>query len=48
MDASLVPWTSVVRIAVTGGHAYHGPYEHITVEGMEKAVRHDNRIGENI
>ena len=22
----------------TGGHAYHGPYEHITVEGMEKAV----------
>ncbi|MFI3211937.1 MAG: peptidase T [Eubacteriales bacterium] len=22
----------------TGGHAFHGPYEHITVEGMEKAV----------
>ena len=22
----------------TGGHAYHGPYEHITVEGMELAV----------
>ncbi len=22
----------------TGGHAYHGPYEHITVEGMEKTV----------
>lgn len=22
----------------TGGHAYHGPYEHITVEGMEKCV----------
>lgn len=22
----------------TGGHAYHGPYEHITVEGMDKAV----------
>lgn len=22
----------------TGGHAYHGPYEHITVEGMEKSV----------
>ncbi|MBE6541640.1 MAG: peptidase T [Ruminococcaceae bacterium] len=21
----------------TGGHAFHGPYEHITVEGMEKA-----------
>lgn len=21
----------------TGGHAYHGPYEHITVEGMQKA-----------
>ncbi|MDY2612513.1 MAG: peptidase T [Lachnospiraceae bacterium] len=22
----------------TGGHAYHGPYEHITVEGMDKTV----------
>ena len=22
----------------TGGYAYHGPYEHITVEGMDKAV----------
>ena len=22
----------------TGGHAYHGPYEHITVEGMDIAV----------
>jgi len=22
----------------TGGYAYHGPYEHITVEGMELAV----------
>ena len=22
----------------TGGHAYHGPYEHITVEGMDKSV----------
>lgn len=22
----------------TGGNAYHGPYEHVTVEGMEKAV----------
>lgn len=22
----------------TGGHAYHGPYEHITVEGMDAAV----------
>lgn len=22
----------------TGGHAFHGPYEHITVEGMEKVV----------
>ncbi len=22
----------------TGGHAFHGPYEHITVEGMDKAV----------
>lgn len=22
----------------TGGHAYHGPYEHITVEGMNIAV----------
>lgn len=22
----------------TGGHAYHGPYEHITAEGMDKAV----------
>ena len=23
----------------TGGYAFHGPYEHITVEGMELAVR---------
>ena len=23
----------------TGGYAYHGPYEHITVEGMELAVK---------
>ena len=22
----------------TGGHAFHGPYEHISVEGMEKSV----------
>ena len=22
----------------TGGYAYHGPYEHITVEGMELTV----------
>ncbi|MBM6990953.1 MAG: peptidase T [Mobilibacterium timonense] len=22
----------------TGGHAYHGPFEHITVEGMDKSV----------
>jgi tripeptide aminopeptidase len=22
----------------TGGHAYHGPFEHITIEGMNKAV----------
>jgi tripeptide aminopeptidase len=22
----------------TGGYAYHGPYEHITAEGMDKAV----------
>ena len=22
----------------TGGHAFHGPYEHITAEGMDKAV----------
>ncbi|MBQ6323030.1 MAG: peptidase T [Lachnospiraceae bacterium] len=22
----------------TGGHAFHGPYEHITVEGMDKVV----------
>lgn len=23
----------------TGGHGFHGPYEHITVEGMENAVK---------
>ena len=23
----------------TGGHAYHGPYEHITAEGMDFAVK---------
>ena len=22
----------------TGGYAYHGPYEHITIEGMELAT----------
>ena len=22
----------------TGGHAYHGPYEHISVEGMDMCV----------
>ncbi|MBP3378684.1 MAG: peptidase T, partial [Clostridia bacterium] len=22
----------------TGGYAFHGPYEHITVEGMEKSA----------
>ena len=22
----------------TAGHAYHGPYEHITIEGMDKTV----------
>ena len=22
----------------TGGYAFHGPYEHITVEGMEKSI----------
>ena len=22
----------------TGGYAFHGPYEHITAEGMDKAV----------
>ena len=22
----------------TGGHAFHGPYEHISIEGMEKGV----------
>ena len=23
----------------TGGHGYHGPLEHVSVEGMEKAVQ---------
>ena len=23
----------------TGGHAFHGPYEHVTAEGMETAVK---------
>ena len=23
----------------TGGHGYHGPLEHVTIEGMEAAVR---------
>lgn len=22
----------------TGGYAFHGPYEHVTVEGMDKTV----------
>lgn len=28
----------------TGGHAYHGPFEHITVEGMDAAVDIAKRI----
>ncbi len=28
----------------TGGHAYHGPFEHITVEGMDAAVDITKRI----
>ena len=38
MDASLVSVDFLVRISEQVDHAYHGPYEHITVEGMEKAV----------
>ena len=30
----------------TGGYAFHGPYEHITVEGMDKCVEIIRRIVE--
>ena len=30
--------SALVRGLGTGGYAFHGPYEHITVEGMEKTV----------
>lgn len=32
----------------TGGYGYHGPYEHITVEGMETAVKIVKYIVENL
>ena len=28
----------------TGGYGYHGPFEHVTVEGMETVVRIIKRI----
>jgi len=31
----------------TGGYAYHGPFEHVTVEGMETVVRIIKRIAES-
>jgi tripeptide aminopeptidase len=31
----------------TGGYAFHGPYEHITVEGMETSVRIVKNIATN-
>lgn len=30
----------------TGGYAFHGPYEHVTVEGMDKCVAIIRRIVE--
>lgn len=32
----------------TGAHAYHGPYEHISAQSMDKSCRHGHRTGKNI
>lgn len=32
----------------TGGYAYHGPMEHVTVEGMETVVRIIKKISEKV
>lgn len=31
-------WFSIARILVQEVHGYHGPYEHISVQSMDKVV----------
>lgn len=39
-DGALLSWRGLPCPNLgTGGYAYHGPYEHITAEGMDAAVR---------
>ena len=38
-DGALLSWQGLPCPNLgTGGYAFHGPYEHITVEGMDKCV----------
>ena len=38
-DGALLSWRGLPCPNLgTGGYAFHGPYEHITVEGMDKCV----------
>ena len=38
-DGAILSWEGLPCPNLgTGGYAFHGPYEHITVEGMDKCV----------
>lgn len=46
-DGALLSWEGLPCPNLgTGGYAYHGPYEHITAEGMDKCVEITRRIVE--
>ena len=46
-DGALLSWEGLPCPNLgTGGYAYHGPYEHITTEGMDKCVEIMRRIVE--
>ena len=46
-DGALLSWEGLPCPNLgTGGYAYHGPYEHITAEGMDKCVEIMRRIVE--
>ena len=46
-DGALLSWEGLPCPNLgTGGYAFHGPYEHITVEGMDKCVEIVRRIVE--
>lgn len=46
-DGALLSWEGLPCPNLgTGGYAYHGPYEHITAEGMDKCVEIIRRIVE--